>query len=300
LKAGDLVWVDSLVSARDDPDAQFLIGFYSGTAPELMAKAWPHGCFGEKLVLPIENCFVLPPSLFLSKAEGGLGYQVKDIAALSFILVCFAGLLDADVGPGKTVIVAPATGKFSGGAVLGALALGAKVVAASRNEERLSTLYSLPYANERLSTVKMTGEVKNDTAALLKAVGGDGKGAHVYMDVTPPLPSPGTPPHFKAALGALRRNAQLILEGGLMADISFNYFSAMTRNLTIKGKFMYERGEVEQCIRTIENGNLIIGEKAGLTIKGVFGLKEVDKALEMEGTSEWWGGDVLLAPNAEV
>ncbi|KAF1951230.1 GroES-like protein [Byssothecium circinans] len=207
LKPGDIVWVDSLIVSRDDPDAQFLIGFWNGTTPgpqKLSKEVWSNGCFAEKVVVPLENCFVLPPSLFQAKNEGGLGYEVKDMAALSFILVCFAGLVEAGVGVGKTVIIAPATGKFSGGAVLAALALGAKVVAASRNAEKLATLYSLPYATERLSTVQMTGDTDTDAAALLKATGGDGRGAHLFMDVTPPLPTTTTPTHFTAALRALR------------------------------------------------------------------------------------------------
>ncbi|KAF2644094.1 hypothetical protein P280DRAFT_537818 [Massarina eburnea CBS 473.64] len=183
INPGNIVWVDSLIVGRDDPDVKFLIGFWNGATPEsrkLSADAWPNGFFAERAVVPIENCFVLPPMLFRSRNEGGLDYQVRDMAALSFILVCFAGLVEAGPGPGKTIIVAPATGKFSGGAVLAALALGAKVVAASRNEAKLSTLFALPYATERLSTVQMTGDIDADAAALLKATAGDGKGAHAF------------------------------------------------------------------------------------------------------------------------
>ncbi|KAF2689157.1 GroES-like protein [Lentithecium fluviatile CBS 122367] len=299
LKPGDIVWVDSFITARDDPDTQFLLGFFGGVTPAaqgLMAKAWPGGCFSEKAVVPLENCFVLPKLLFKDRKDGGRGYHLRDMAALSFILVGLAGLLDAGVAAGTTVIVAPATGKYSGGAVLAALALGAKVVAASRSKEKMEVLLRLPGAAERLSTVQLTGDVDQDAAALLNATGG--KGAHVFMDVTPPLPS--TPSHIPAAMRALRRNAQVILEGGLMTDISFNYLDAMLRNLTVRGKFMYERVQVERCIALIENGNLVLGEKAGLTVKRVCGLDGVVGAVDNGEGKEWWGGDLLVAPNGDA
>ncbi|KAF2865264.1 isopropanol dehydrogenase [Massariosphaeria phaeospora] len=299
LKPGDIVWVDSLVTARDDPDTQFLLGFFGGAGPaaqKLMADAWPQGCFAEKVAVPLENCFVLPKRWFEAKAKGGAGYSVKDMAALSFILVGFAGLVDAGVGAGTTVIVAPATGKFSGGAVLAALALGAKVVAASRSQEKLEVLRQFPGARERLSTVRLGGDVDEDAKKLLEATGN--KGAHVFMDVSPQLTF--LPSHFPAALKALRRNAQVILEGGLNADVSFNYLDAMVRNLTVKGKFMYEREHVDKCIEMIDNGNLVLGESVGLTVSGVYGLDEVVDAVESKEGNEWWGSDVLVAPNGQA
>jgi len=258
-----------------------------------MRDVWRDGCFAEHVAVPLENCFVLPGELF----EGGRGHAVRDMAALSFLLVGYAGLEEAGVGAGTTVIVAPATGKYSGGAVLVALAMGAKVVAASRSAEKLKLLEQFPGAVERLFTVELKGSVDADAAALLAATGG--KGAHVFMDVSPPAASgPDTPTHFTAALRALRRNARVVLSGGIQSDISFNYIEAMIRNLTVKGKFMYEREHVQRMIEMIENGNLVLGERAGLTVKGVFGLRDFEKALEVEGTSEWWGEDVLLAPCA--
>lgn len=298
-KPGDIVWVSPIITSRDDPDISFLLGYFGGTTPEsqkLMADAWPRGSFAEKLAVPLESCFALPKSLFEPKSNRPKAYQIRDMAFLSFILVGFAGLVDVGVGPGTTVIVAPATGKYSGGAVLAALALGAKVVAASRNADKMEILRMFPGARERLSTVRLTGDVDEDTKGLLAAT--DGKGAHVYMDVCPPLSS--MPSHFASALKALRRNGQVILEGGLRGNVSFNYVEAMLKNLTIRGKYMYERHHVQRAIDMIENGNLVLGEDAGLTIKAVYGLDDVDKAVTSGEGNEWWGGDVLLAPNGET
>lgn len=301
IKPGNLVWVDPTISARDDPNTQILIGLHGGDtegSKKLMSDGWRNGTWAEKAIVPLENCFLLPDTLFKSKAEGGRGYHYKDIATFTHILVPFGGLEIAGVGAGKTVIIAPATGKFSGGAILAALAMGAKVVAASRSAEGLRNLFRFPGAQERLTTVQLTGDIEKDAASLLSATGG--KGAHVYMDISPPAASgPTNPAHFSAAIKVLQRNGQVILEGGVHSDLHLNYFTTMFKNLSVRGNFMYERKHVEQAIRMLENGNLVVGEAIGLTTKGVFGLHDVEAAFKAVEGGSGWGEDVVLAPNGE-
>lgn len=70
-----------------------------------------------------------------------LGYHVRHLFTRSVVLVAYGSLDYTGVGLGTTVIVAPATGKFSAGAVLASLAMGAKVIDAGRSEERLKQFY---------------------------------------------------------------------------------------------------------------------------------------------------------------
>jgi NADPH:quinone reductase-like Zn-dependent oxidoreductase len=300
VKPGDIVWVEPTISARDDPDTQLLLGFHAGVTPaanKLMRDVWRNGCYGEKLLIPLENAHVLPQSLFAPKSDAGRGYSFKDLATLSNVMVAFGGLDSAGVGAGSTVIVAPATGKFSGGAVLAALATGAKVIAASRNEDAMKKLYAFPGAKERLVTVKTEGNVEKDTAALLKATSG---GASVFIDFSPPQAAgPTTPSQITSGINALRRNGQALLMGGLPTDVSFPYLQLMLKNITVRGKFMYERELIKRFIRMLENGNLVLGEEVGLSVGGVFGLDDIEEALAAAEESTGWGGDILLAPNGE-
>lgn len=301
LKAGDIVWVEPTISARDDPDTQILFAFYAGITPagkSLMANAWKNGNYGEKTLAPMENLYVLPETLFKSKENGGSGYHFKDLATLTTVLTGYGGLDSANVGAGTTVIVAPATGKFSGGAVLAGLAMGAKVIAAGRNEEALKKLYKFSGAKERLTTVKLVSDAEKDTASLLAATGG--QGADVFIDFTPPQAAgPSTPSHITAAVQALKRNGQAILMGGLPTDVSFNYVGLMAKNITVRGQFMYNREQVKKFIKMIENGNAVLGDAVGLDVAGSFGLDKIEEALDLAEKGAGWGRDVLIAPNGE-
>lgn len=303
IKAGDIVWVDGTITARDDPDTQILLALHGGATPasrQLMTGVWRNGAFAEKLLAPLENCFVLAPSLFQPKAAGGLGLSYQELANLSTVLVPYGGLESAHVSAGTTLIVAPATGKFSGGAVLVALAMGAKVIAAGRNAEGLKKLERFPGAEQRLKTVQLASDVEKDTAALMAATGG--RGAHVYIDFSPTAASgPTAASHITSCMRVLKRGGQAVLAGGVMSNIEINYGLLVFKNITVMGNFMYERKQIEKLLRMIENGNLLFGKQVGMTGNGVYGLEDkLEEVLDMAEKGTGWGGDVLLAPNGKL
>ncbi|EKG12660.1 Alcohol dehydrogenase superfamily zinc-containing [Macrophomina phaseolina MS6] len=302
LKAGDVVWVDSTITARDDPDTQVLLALIEGSTPgakKLSHDVWRNGCYAENALVPLESCFALPDSLFQSRDAGGLGYHFKDLAMLHSHLVGFGGLEASGVGPASTVIVAPATGKFSGGAVLAGLAMGAKVVAAARSREKLEKLHQLPGAKARLALVQLTGDVEKHTASLLASTGG--KGADVFVDFSPPAASgPTTAPHITAGINALKRGGQAVLEGGIFTDIGIDYRTVVFKSLVVRGQMGYDRAQIEKFIHMVENGNITLGDRVGLSSRGVFGLERIEEALDLAEKGAGWGGDVLLAPNGEV
>lgn len=104
------------------------------------------------------------------------------------------------------MIVTPATGFFSSGAVVAALGLGANVVAAGRNKESLKAMIETfgPDA-ARISPVELTGHIAHDAEALRAATPG-GRGADGYMDFSSPEMAQGT--HFQACLLALKRGGR--------------------------------------------------------------------------------------------
>lgn len=85
------------------------------------------------------------------------------------MVITLSGIEEIEMQPGDTVIVAPATGTFSGLGVAVAVGFGARVIAASRNEASLKLLEQAHGASGRLKTVVMKGDVAADSAALKSA-----------------------------------------------------------------------------------------------------------------------------------
>ncbi|KAF2122591.1 hypothetical protein BDV96DRAFT_561033 [Lophiotrema nucula] len=302
LKKGDIVWVDSTILGRDDRDAAMLVALHGGTSDgsrKLMRDTWRHGHWAEKALMPLEIVYKIPEALYTSIEDGGKGFKVRDFAMSYYPMLALGGLSDANVGPGSTVIVLPSTGKFSGGGVLVALGLGAKVIAAGRNEEGLKKLYQFPGAKERLTTVKLVSDAERDAAALKQAAGG--KGADVFLDYSPSVASgPDIQSNITAGIKALRRGGQLVLLGAPTADVSVNYFTTVLNNITVKGKFMYEREHIERYFKLLEQGHLKTGTEVGMNDRGNVGLE--DWAEGFNETQKWksWGDDMVIAPNGEL
>ncbi|KAM3086998.1 hypothetical protein ACMFMF_000929 [Clarireedia jacksonii] len=286
LEVGQLVYCDSTIHARDDPDLAILMGLHGGAAMKLMEGEWRHGTFAEYAKFPLENVFVLDERLLC----GELGYTIDDLC----YLVPFGGLSDINLLPGETVIVAPATGRFGGSAVTVALAMGASVVACGRNEQTLASLRETFDASGRLRTVVLTGDQDNDTQAMVLAAGNGGKGADAYIDFSPNAAAKST--HIASAMAALRAFGKASFMGGIFGTIEINYISLMMRSLRIQGRFMYTREAVVRMIKMIEKGNLKLGISGGVKTIGKYGLDQIDEAMKIAKTETAWGKQVLLVP----
>jgi threonine dehydrogenase-like Zn-dependent dehydrogenase len=164
-------------------------------------------------------------------------------------LVPYGGLSEIEVKPGDTVIVAPSTGRFGGGAATMALAMGATVVACGRNEKTLNHMKETfeKLHPGRLRTVILTGDVEVDTKAIIAASGNKGKGADAYIDFSPGVAAKdGTPNYIESALAALRPRGRAAFMGGIFGKVEIPYFPIVLKSLRIQGRFMYEREMVVQ------------------------------------------------------
>lgn len=123
LQVGQLVIVEPFIRGRDDPDVQILWALSQGPSPaskKLMEDSWLNGTFAEYARVPLENCYALNETRLLGQpAEGGLGYNLADLTHLSNQIVAYGGLRGIDLKAGETIIIAPATGAYSGAAVEG-------------------------------------------------------------------------------------------------------------------------------------------------------------------------------------
>jgi hypothetical protein len=81
LQPGQLVFVDCVVRARDDPSPLFLTAIHDGSSnasKKLMREVWRDGTIAEFVKAPLENCIPLDETRLCQ----GLGYSVQDLMHL--------------------------------------------------------------------------------------------------------------------------------------------------------------------------------------------------------------------------
>ncbi|OTB09359.1 hypothetical protein M426DRAFT_256491 [Hypoxylon sp. CI-4A] len=231
-----------------------------------------------RVKVPLENALPVDKAALQKH-----GVSIRDLAFYPQLVVAYGGFRDVGLTAGETVLIAPATGNFGGGAVHVALAMGARVIAMGRNEEILAELKAL--APGRVETIVMSGSVETDKAAIAQYGPLD-----VVQDFTPPMVTNFA--HLDAAILSLRPNGRVSLMGNAKRpDCS----TAVYMGLTIKGTLWYTRDQALAFIKMIETGTLKLGEKAGFTTKGIFKLEEWEAALECAATEAGAGKAVYFA-----
>ena len=243
-----------------------------------MEGPWRNGAWAEKMLVPVENAIILPEQALLDR-----GYSILELMWINEFLVPFGGWLAADLKPGSTVIVAPATGHFGGAAVQVALAMGVKrVIAAGRNVQALEKILAAD-ASGRVKIVQLSGEVEPDTAALRAAAGGGG-GTDAYLDFSPPHAGGAT--HPSACIGALKSGGTAVLMGGVTSDLTINYAGLMLRNITLKGNFMYPPTAPAQLVGLVESGLLDLKGMEPGTVPFEELLRGIEEAEKKGGAGE--------------
>ena len=290
LTPGQLVYVSSTIRGRDDPRVSFLSGVHEGFTEgsrKLMHGEWRDSTYAEYVKAPLENCNALNEKRLLGSAEeGGLGYRMEDLVYIAVLLVPYGGLRDIKLETGETVIVSPATGSFGGAAVKVALAMGARVIAMGRN---VDALRGIAVSFERVEAVPITGDVVADTKELKKFGSID-----AMFDISPPEAAKST--HLKSGILALRNSGRVSLMGGMHEDIPIPHHAIMRNNLQLRGKWMYERDDIEALIKMIETGILKLGGKGGGNVVGKFKLEEWQKAFDAAAENPGIGQVVVIAP----
>ena len=291
LKPGQLVYVHDFIAARDDPDELCLFGLHSGFSSgtrSMVENEWRDATLAEYSRVPMENCIPLDEARLLgSPQKGGLGYSIDDLGYLQIPLVAYGGLVDIDLKPGETVIIAPATGQFGGAAVQVALAMGAgTVIAMGRNEDALKRVEAIYPA--RVKTVKITGDSEQELETLSKYGPID-----AFFDISPTMASNSS--HYKSCISSLRRNGRASIMGGF-GDLTIPASAVVFKNLQLKGKWMYERKDIAGFMRLVIFGLLKLGAAGGNRIMGKFGLEQWREAADMAAKEARVGQMVLMIP----
>lgn len=293
LKVGDLCLLDVTIRGRDDQDraagATFLSAIIQGPTPgslKLMRDAWRDGSYAEYVRFPLENVYALDEDKLFNK----LGYQLSDLMFLTSMMIPYGGLgpLCIDLKQGETVVVAPATGPFGSAAVHLCLELGAgRVICMGRNQDVLAELKkcAAPEKRSRVETLPLSGDWEKDLQAL-KSLGGN---IDVYFDISPPEAGKA---HLKAGALALKRNGRMCLMGGGTTDITIPHDAIMRKDLTIKGKWMYEPMDVKRLINLVETGVVKLHREGdavnpyGSKVTSKYRLDDWEKALDEAYTAK--------------
>ncbi|RFU26347.1 hypothetical protein B7463_g9991, partial [Scytalidium lignicola] len=197
----------------------------------------------------------------------------------------------AAVGPdtttlqaGETVIIAPATGSFSGAAVDVAVAMDARIIAIGHNMEILKNLQSI-YPSIKIVPIKSNFE---EDLAALKAFGP----IDAFLDISPHVANDSS--HIRSCFMALKPYRRASLMRVITKDIAIPYMVATLNNITIRGQYMYEREDARGIIKLVESGALKLGKAAGHDIVRTFKYEDWEKAVETSSNSPGAGKIVVF------
>ena len=266
LRAGDLVWCDSTVRARDDalaPDITLQGWSSRGEGGARLARYLHDGPFAELMRVPTENAYRLPAGAAADPARW---------SALGVHTIPYGGLLAGRLEAGETLLVSGATGNLGSSAVAVALAMGAgRVIAPGRNRAALDLLADRFGA--RVRPVELSGDEDTDRAAMSAAADGS---IDMVLDLLPPqAPSSAA----RSAAMTVREYGRVVLMGGVGmlggADLALPYPWIMRNSVTVRGQWMYPRTANVGMIRLVATGAL------DLTPERItrFGLDQVNEAV---------------------
>ncbi len=247
LKAGDWVFCDPTIRSRDDavnPDTILLGWTARSQAAMPLHRFYHHGSFAEQMLVPTEN---VTPIGDIEAADAGRW------CAISSLLVPYGGLLAGDLRAGETLVVNGATGGFGSACVAVALAMGAgKVVATGRNTHALNDL--VRRFGQRVRPAPMSGVEADDRRSIAELAGGP---IDFVLDL---LPREASASQVHAALLAVRPGGRVVLMGGVRSDLALNYNWLMHNDITVRGKWMYERSAVARMVQLIRSGLIDLGQ----------------------------------------
>ena len=291
LAKDQLVFVSIQVNARDDPTSSILQGWTGWPGLKLMAGEWRNGTWAEYAKVPLENVFALDEDRLVRR----LGYKFNDLNWIGPCSVPMGGLSAIDIKAGETVIVSPATGWYGGAAVQMAVGMGAKVIACGRNAGALQQLEKVLGSN--VKGVPSKGNEEADTAALKEAVaafvGAGSRGADAYLDMTP---GQATKSNLSTQIQALRPGGRVALMGAPGGDDhQIPYLYMVLNNISIKGRYMLDRAQIEHVIQLVHVGSLKLGPGEGSSIEVKhFTIDEGQKAVDFAAENKGWGTMAVL------
>lgn len=268
-KPGQLVLVDTNLRARDDPNVSVVWGAFDGfdeKTKHFVKESWRDGAWADYVRAPLENTWAVDEDKLISKQ----GLKIEDLLHLTLLPVLYSGLRKIDVKAGETVLIAPATGVFSGGCIAIARAMGANVIAGGRSAQGLEDLKK---RFPGIQTVQLTGD-----AGDLAAIQAFGK-IDAFVDVAPAAATGAS--YLNSAILAVRKGGRVCLMGGRGdATLPAPYLAMMFNDITIRGSCMFEAEHVRGLIQMAEAGILKLNGEGGFEVLASYPFDKYAEALE--------------------
>lgn len=163
--------------------------------------------------------------------------SMRDLALVEPLSVGFHAVRRGTVSSDDTVVILGA-GMIGVGAILGALAAGAKVIAAEISESKHATLATL-------GVLEVINPIKEDLAARIAELT-DGHGADVVIEAV------GLPETFRSAVDLACFAGRVVYVGYAKSEVSYNTTLFNLKELDILGSRNATRSDFEAVIHFLE------------------------------------------------
>lgn len=248
LNVGDRIYVNPIrvcntcrhcANAEYAACAYFTFGGYFGFSPrsKKIFERYPSGGFAEYMCAPAYAAVKISDTMSFDQA-----------ARLGYVGTAYAGLRRAKVGPDTTVLISGVSGTLGLGAVISALALGAKrILGVARNRELLEQVKRI--APHRID-VHSTEDGPID--GWVRAHVGE-EGVDVAIDC---LPTGAPYQQFLAGLNLVRRGGAMALVGGVIDEVPIRISDLMTKGIALIGSTWFNPREAREMVALAGNGVL--------------------------------------------
>ena len=238
--------------------AHYTFNAYFGFTPKSkeMFERYRSGGYAEYMNAPAYSAVKLPDSMSYDEA-----------ARLGYIGTAYAGLRRAKVGPDSTVLINGASGTLGLGAVISALALGAKLVlGVARDKELLEAVKAIaPHRIEVMST--LDGPIDD----WVRGHAGE-EGVDVAIDC---LPTGAPFEQFLTGLDLVRRGGTMVNVGGVLAAVPIVIADMMAKGVTLIGSTWFDPWQAREMVALAKSGLLDFA----IFEHKVFDLEQIEKAM---------------------
>lgn len=223
-------------------DSFVLNGYFGlGKNGARMFEDYPYGGLCEYMPAPQYSLVRLPAEVDFDTAT-----------RLGYLGTAYRGLIRAEAGPGKILLINGITGTLGLGAVALALALGVKkILGTARNEDLFQKVKDMA-APGRIEILKAGSESVKDWSQ--RVTGGEG------IDIVLDALAPGAPADpLVEAFKSLNRGGRLVDVGAVQGEIPLDLFWALSNDVTIIGSSWFTTQQSQNMVDMVGAGLLDLG-----------------------------------------
>lgn len=248
-------------------DSFVLNGYFGlGRDGAQMFEDYPHGGLCEYMPAPQYSLVRLPDAVDFETAT-----------RLGYLGTAYRGLIRANAGPGKTLLINGITGTLGLGAVALALALGVKkILGTARNKDLFQKVQDMG-PKGRVEILESGSEPVKEWSQRVT----DGQGVDIVLDAL----APGAPAEpLVEGFKSLNRGGRLVDIGAVQGDVPLDLFWALSNDITIIGSSWFTTQQSQAMVDMAGAGLLDLG----FYEHKVYPLEQVNEAVD--DTSSRHGG----------